>query len=113
MQVGGHGDPGELDPYEIARREATEESGLSELSPYPPGAPRVVQVVVVDVPASNDEAAHRHGDIRYLMASANPEAIRPESPATPLRWCSIEAAHLLVEEDNLHQLLELTDRLLQ
>lgn len=111
MQVGGHGDPGELSPFAIAIREAIEESGLSDLSPYPTDEPEIVQVVVVDVPESADEESHRHGDIRYLMASAHPEAIRPESPDTPLRWCGIEEARGLVEEDNLRQLLDRTEQI--
>jgi 8-oxo-dGTP pyrophosphatase MutT (NUDIX family) len=112
MQVGGHGDPGEFAPYAIALREAIEESGLSDLSPYPTDEPEIVQVVVVDVPESADEESHRHGDIRYLMASAHPEAIRPESPDTPLRWCGIEEARGLVEEENLRQLLDRTEQVL-
>ena len=35
LQVGGHGDPGETDPLQIALREAREETGLSDLVPWP------------------------------------------------------------------------------
>jgi hypothetical protein len=35
LQVGGHGDPGETDPLAIALREATEETGLTDLVPWP------------------------------------------------------------------------------
>jgi 8-oxo-dGTP pyrophosphatase MutT (NUDIX family) len=31
MQVGGHGDPGEHDPWQVALREAREETGLGLL----------------------------------------------------------------------------------
>ena len=40
LGVGGHGDPGETDPLQIALREAREETGLSDLVPWPDGALR-------------------------------------------------------------------------
>ena len=35
LQVGGHGDPGESDPLAVALREAREETGLTDLEPWP------------------------------------------------------------------------------
>src|SRR5215212_1049650 len=35
LQVGGHADPGEADPYVTARREGEEETGLADLRPWP------------------------------------------------------------------------------
>lgn len=105
MQVGGHGDPGEHDPYLVALREAKEESGLSDLLPFPGLSPSIVQIAVVDVPASPTEPAHRHGDIRYLMTTSAPDEILPEGEDTPLRWCDRELAERLVEEENLEELL--------
>ena len=35
LQVGGHGDPGEDDPFAVALREAGEETGLSDLVAWP------------------------------------------------------------------------------
>ena len=92
LQVGGHGDAGERDPLEVARREAEEETGLTDLEPWPPGASIPIHVVVVAVPARNDEAAHRHGDVRYLLATKDKAAARPEHDKAPLRWVGIEAA---------------------
>lgn len=106
MQVGGHGDPGEVDPFAVARREAVEESGLEDLVGYPSAeAPELVQLVLVDVPESRGEPAHRHADLRYLLATATPEVARPEHPENPLRWCSLEEAGSLVEEENLRVFL--------
>src|SRR5215469_4276542 len=47
LQVGGHGDPGESDPLAIALREAGEETGLTDLTPWPDGQLRHVAVVPV------------------------------------------------------------------
>src|SRR5215470_15907145 len=35
LQVGGHADPGETDPFGIALREAREETGLTDLVAWP------------------------------------------------------------------------------
>jgi 8-oxo-dGTP pyrophosphatase MutT (NUDIX family) len=104
LQVGGHADPGEADPFEIALREAREETGLVDLVAWP--TPGVVQVSVVPVPAGKGEPAHQHGDIRYALATAHPEAVSPENPTAQLLWLSIEAALERVGEDNLRICLE-------
>lgn len=49
LQVGGHADPGERDPLAIALREAAEETGLPDLTPWP--VPELTHLVVVPVTA--------------------------------------------------------------
>ena len=102
LQVGGHADPGETDPYRIALREAREETGLADLAPWPdPARPSVVQVAVVPVPAGKGEPAHEHADLRYLLATAQPEAAAPEWDTADLAWLSLEEALWQVAEENL------------
>jgi 8-oxo-dGTP pyrophosphatase MutT (NUDIX family) len=113
MQVGGHGDPGEHDPYAVAYREATEETGLEDLVPFPGPSPRLLQVAVVAVAGNAAEPAHLHGDVRYVMATASPDAIVAESADSPLQWCSFAEAESLVGEDNLRTLLQRTAVLLR
>jgi 8-oxo-dGTP pyrophosphatase MutT (NUDIX family) len=109
QQVGGHGDPGEHDPLAVAVREATEETGLSDLRPVgrpgrlEPGA--LVHIVIVSVPARADETAHEHADLRYLLETDHPEETRPETAATPVRWMSWDDAFDLVSSENLRELL--------
>src|SRR5262245_56598319 len=56
LQVGGHADPGETHPLDIALREAREETGLTDLVAWPDAStPRIVQVAVVPVLAGNGE----------------------------------------------------------
>jgi 8-oxo-dGTP pyrophosphatase MutT (NUDIX family) len=106
LQVGGHADPGESDPFEVACREAREETGLVDLTPWPDaGKPRVIQVVVVRVPPGKGEPAHEHGDIRYALATERPEAAVPETTAAQLAWLSLEEALERVGEDNLRTCL--------
>ena len=105
-QVGGHGDPGEDEPFAVALREGREETGLDDLVPWPDAdRPELVHVVVVPVPAGKGEPAHEHADLRFALATDRPDAARPETATAPLRWLSIPEALDLVAEDNLCETL--------
>jgi 8-oxo-dGTP pyrophosphatase MutT (NUDIX family) len=110
LQVGGHGDAGESDPLAIALREADEETGLADLEPWPDAQLR--HVVIVPVPASSREPAHHHADLRFVLATRDPDAARPENPDAPLRWLSPSEAHQVTSEANLRETLARTERLL-
>jgi 8-oxo-dGTP pyrophosphatase MutT (NUDIX family) len=117
LQVGGHGDPGETGPLDIALREAREESALTDLRPWPdqpqggPGA-ELWQVAVVDVPASRKEPAHQHADLRFLFATDDPDGAREETPGNPLRWLPVAEAIDFTSEANLRALLYRVQELL-
>jgi 8-oxo-dGTP pyrophosphatase MutT (NUDIX family) len=55
LQVGGHGDPGETDAFDVAVREGREETGLADLVAWP--APGLIHLAVVAVPANDREPA--------------------------------------------------------
>jgi 8-oxo-dGTP pyrophosphatase MutT (NUDIX family) len=110
LQVGGHGDPGESDPLAIATREASEETGLADLEPWPDAGLR--HIVIVSVPAGKGEPAHEHADIRYFMATQAPDQARPEHSDAPLRWLSLIAAREVTSEPNLRESLFRLERLL-
>jgi 8-oxo-dGTP pyrophosphatase MutT (NUDIX family) len=103
LQVGGHGDPGETDPLAIVAREAQEETGLTDLVPWPDAAIR--QVVIVRVPPGKGEPAHEHADVRFFMSTTDPGAVRPETPDAPLRWLTLPEAHDTTSEPNLRTAL--------
>ena len=104
LQVGGHGDPGETEPLDIALREAREESALTDLWPWPDA--ELWQVAIVDVPANRKEPAHQHADLRFLLATGVPNQARPETPNNPLRWLPVAEAIDLTSEANLRALLD-------
>jgi 8-oxo-dGTP pyrophosphatase MutT (NUDIX family) len=107
LQVGGHADPGETSPFEIALREAQEETALPDLAPWPDRTrPRLVHAVIVPVPAGRGEPAHEHADLRYLLATELPDDARPESAGARLRWLSLDEAMAETVEDNLRTSLE-------
>jgi 8-oxo-dGTP pyrophosphatase MutT (NUDIX family) len=110
LQVGGHGDPGESDPLEVALREAAEETGLADLQPWPDAQLR--HLAVVNVPASATEPAHQHADLRFVLATDDPDAARPENPDAPLRWLSPDEAREATSEPNFRETLARVERLL-
>jgi 8-oxo-dGTP pyrophosphatase MutT (NUDIX family) len=101
LQVGGHADPGEHDPVVIAIREATEETGLADLVPFPDAS--LVHAVIVSVPAGKGEPAHEHADLRYVLATGDPDSARPENAGAPLRWLMPGEALGLTSEANLRE----------
>lgn len=110
LQIGGHSDPGETDPVTIAIREGHEETGLADLVAWPDAS--LVHLVVVPVAAGKGEPAHEHLDLRFVLATDEPDAIRPESPDAALRWLTIPAARELTTEANLRETLTRVGRLL-
>jgi 8-oxo-dGTP pyrophosphatase MutT (NUDIX family) len=111
LQVGGHGDPGETDPLEIALREAREETGLTDLVPWPDAA--LQHAAVCYVRPSGAEPEHEHGDLRYFLATEQPDAIAPENPDAPLRWLTVAEARALVGDNNLSETLDRAERLFE
>jgi 8-oxo-dGTP pyrophosphatase MutT (NUDIX family) len=103
LQIGGHGDPGEHDPVAVALREGREETGLTDLRPWPTAALR--HVAVVSVPGNAGEAAHEHADLRFVRATATPDEARPEKPTAPLRWLTLPEALEIIVEENLRETL--------
>lgn len=111
LQVGGHADPGEDDPLAVAMREGAEETGLDDLRPWPTAD--LQHVVVVEVPANDREPAHQHADLRFLLATDQPERARPEAQSAPLRWLSVDDALQLAGEDNVREVIKIAGELFQ
>lgn len=109
LQVGDHGDPGEIDPVQVALREGGEETGLRDLVSWPDAS--LVQVAIVPVNAKGDEPAHEHADLRFVLATAEPGAVRPERPNAPLRWLTVAQAHEATEP-NVREMLARVEGLL-
>jgi 8-oxo-dGTP pyrophosphatase MutT (NUDIX family) len=109
LQVGGHADPGELEPFAIARREAHEETALTDLLPWPDE--RLLHLAIVPVPSSTTEPSHEHADLRFVLATGDPDAARPEQPSGRLRWLTVPEAAALTSEANVRESLVRIGRL--
>ena len=99
MQVGGHAEPGERDPWLVACREAREETGLEDLRGLTPALERQpVHIVIVPVPAHGDDQAHEHADIRYALRTTEPDLAMAESADAGVRWLDIFDAEVTLRK---------------
>ncbi len=90
MQPGGHVDPGEQ-PWQAARRESEEETGLRVA--HPPGGPMLVHL---DVHAAAQ--GHTHLDLRYLLLAEDADPAPPPGESQDVRWCTWEEAESLADD---------------
>ncbi len=97
LHLGGHADPGEVDPVDVALREAREESGLEDLAVWPSGeGAQLIHLAAVPVAPRGDEPAHEHADLRYLMTTSSPGGARAENDEALLRWTDLADAAIEV-----------------
>jgi 8-oxo-dGTP pyrophosphatase MutT (NUDIX family) len=111
LQIGGHADPGETDPLRVLLREGEEETGLSDLTPWPDSS--MIHLVIVPVAAGKHEPSHEHADLRFVLQTRAPQAVRPENASAPLRWLSVEQARDATAEANVRETLSRVEHLLE
>jgi 8-oxo-dGTP pyrophosphatase MutT (NUDIX family) len=92
LQPGGHIDPDDTDVIAAARREVSEEVGLSDLELASPG---LFDIDIHEIPARGSTPVHQHFDLRFLFL-AQDRLARAGSDARDARWVplqEIEALH--------------------
>jgi 8-oxo-dGTP pyrophosphatase MutT (NUDIX family) len=97
LQLGGHAD-GSADVRSVARREATEESGLRSL--------RTVSESIFDcdvhaIPARGAEPQHFHYDVRYLLEADPAEPLVISEESKDLVWIEIERVGVLSPDESV------------
>jgi 8-oxo-dGTP pyrophosphatase MutT (NUDIX family) len=90
LQPGGHLEPGEA-PWDAARRESQEETGL--VLAHPDGKPRLIHVDVHD--AAN---GHTHLDLRYLLIAPDRDPDPPPGESPDARWFDWEEAAAVADD---------------
>lgn len=78
VQPGGHVDPGET-PWDAARREAVEETGLTVA--FPDGR---AELVHVDVHPGG--RGHTHLDLRYVLGAGDADPTPPPDESQEVHW---------------------------
>ncbi len=113
LQMGGHGE-GELSPSRIAVREATEESGLPDLTFFPdPDQPIFIDIDAHIIPARPNTPEHYHLDFRYLLCTSMAEKIqRLKAEANDLCWYSFPETAALPLKPATLRLIKKAERLL-
>jgi 8-oxo-dGTP pyrophosphatase MutT (NUDIX family) len=84
LQLGGHAD-GDSDVYNVALKEVSEESGLTDLLFLLDS--HIFDIDVHEIPASGDVPFHYHYDVRFLMYTTQKESdIVISGESNDLRW---------------------------
>jgi len=105
LQPGGHAEPGETNPREVAMREAREETGL-DVGEHPHwDGP--VDVDVHEIPATDTMPGHAHLDVRYLLvADPGTTPTAPDDEAREVRWFDVATARRELDlDESLQRLL--------
>lgn len=105
VQLGGHAD-GDPDTFAVARREATEESGLLDIAAAAPAAPSIFDLDIHRIPERGSEAAHFHYDVRYAFRATNDTRFRVSSESRALAWVPINNLATLTREPSMLRMAE-------
>lgn len=99
LQVGGHPDY-ETDMSQVALREATEETGLTDLSFFLTQDQRVpIDYDVHTIPQNKSYPEHLHLDFRYILTTNQPDSLAPESgESTQFQWLTFKEALAMGEK---------------
>lgn len=85
LQLGGHAD-GMIDPFEVALKEAKEESGINEIYAE---SKTIFDFDIHFIEKHKNDPAHYHYDLRYIMHSRSFDFIVSEESNT-LEWVLVK-----------------------
>lgn len=101
LQVGGHSD-GDPDTAAVALREATEESGMKDLTLL---TPEPLDLDAHEIPARGDEPAHIHYDVRFLVVAPPGATIAISEESLDLRWFPAAAPLAVASDESVVRLM--------
>ncbi len=97
LQPGGHAD-GDPDVAAVALREAQEETGLTSLRLV---TPAIFDVDVHTIPARDNEPAHQHYDIRFLLEADPAEPFVQTIETKSIKWVPITEVRNFTNSDSI------------
>jgi 8-oxo-dGTP pyrophosphatase MutT (NUDIX family) len=86
LQPGGHAD-GEENVFQVALREAIEETGLKSLKPF---STSIFDIDIHTIPARQDFPEHDHYDIRFLFTASLNEKFTISEESNDLAWIPLD-----------------------
>lgn len=101
MQLGGHAD-GEANVFNVALREAKEESGIQDIEAL---SEDIFDVDVHLIPERKDKLAHYHYDVRFLLKTCHEKFI-VSGESHDLAWISIKDVETFNEDRSITRMVE-------
>ena len=109
LQPGGHAD-GDTDLQRVARREASEETGLAPnaFKAVPLGGEERVpfDLDIHPIPERGQEKAHFHYDLRFLFTTDPTAILTPESEQMLLEWVPLDQVAERTDERSVLRMVE-------
>ena len=96
LQLGGHAD-GNPNLFEVAMREAEEESGISALHSF---SDEIFDIDIHEIPAHKDTPAHYHYDVRFAVAASYTE-YKLSNESRELKWFPIVSLEDYISEKSV------------
>jgi 8-oxo-dGTP pyrophosphatase MutT (NUDIX family) len=101
LQPGGHAD-GEVDLLAVARKEAAEETGLSDLVLLSDG---IGDLDIHVVPAFGDMPKHFHFDVRFFFQAQSNELLKNDE-SHEVKWVPLNQIKNLNQEEGTQRVLQ-------
>ncbi|MDH5229976.1 MAG: NUDIX hydrolase [Gammaproteobacteria bacterium] len=102
LQPGGHSD-GHWNTYEVALREAQEETGLTHLICAPE---KIFDIDIHVIPANSKEPQHFHYDVRFLFQVDASNDLQANEESHDLKWFPLEK--IQIEEQSIQRMIRKT-----
>lgn len=92
FQFGGHAE-GNPNPFEVALKEAQEESGLKSLE-YLQEPETIFDIDIHPIPEHNDMPMHLHYEVRIILTADINEPFTVSSESKDLKWVKLNEVHM-------------------
>ncbi len=107
LQPGGHAD-GDADVRAVARREASEETGIDDLVLATPG---IFDIDVHAIPARAGEPAHEHFDLRFAFYADRASVPVVSAESHDVAWIDFDEIERYAIDDSVRRLIMKTSSL--
>lgn len=106
LQPGGHAD-GDENIFNVAFREATEETGLKSLKPIAQDS--LFDIDIHLIPARSQFQAHDHYDVRFVFLADKGEHLDITSESHDLQWIPLKKLESFTDNESLFRMRAKTD----